>query len=201
MQAPEQRRSHQELRDPRAVPPDAVPPEAVPPAAGRNCRISLVPTAESARTARDFTIATLRGWYLDTLIPDTVLVVSELVTNAIRHGTACPAGNADDARVELSWCCLAGRLICMVTDRSVRPPVLEPADPGAESGRGLQVVHALTIAWGWTALSTQGKTVWAAFPLPGTLGCAHREALLRPASDPAATTALSVAPVWSDCPI
>jgi anti-sigma regulatory factor (Ser/Thr protein kinase) len=141
-----------------------------PPVPDRYCQITLVPAPESASTARDFTIATLRGWHLEALIQDTVMVVSELVTNAIRHGTSCGGDSADDARVELSWLYEASRLICTVTDRSVKPPVMKPADLGAESGRGLQVVQALALAWGWAVLSTPGKAVWAAFQLPGTRG-------------------------------
>jgi anti-sigma regulatory factor (Ser/Thr protein kinase) len=153
MQAQDQRRGHQEPG----------PSVDVPPGAGRHCRISLAPVPQSTRTARDFTIATLRGWSLDDLIQDSVMVVSELVTNAVRHGTACVAGDAGDARVELSWWYQTGRLTCTITDSSVKQPVLEPADRDAESGRGLQVVQALTVDWGWTTLRTGGKSVWAAF--------------------------------------
>jgi hypothetical protein len=153
MQAQDQRRGHQE----------PAPSVDVPPVAGRQCRITLAPVPQSTRTARDFTIATLHGWSLDDLIQDSVMVVSELVTNAIRHGTACSEGDAGDARVELSWWYQAGRLTCTITDGSVKQPVLEPADRDAESGRGLQVVQALAIDWGWTALRTGGKSVWAAF--------------------------------------
>src|ERR1022692_4262808 len=83
---------------------------------------------------------------------DTVMVVSELVANAIRHGTvrAQDAVVTAEAQVELSWCHQASRLICTVTDRSCKPPVLTAADFDAESGRGLQGVQALALPWGWT---------------------------------------------------
>jgi len=167
MQARDQRRGRQETGLARS--------SLMPPDAGRYCRITLVPAPESTRTARDFTVATLRGWHLDALIQDTVMVVSELVANAIRHGTSDDGDDADDPGVELSWCYEASRLICTVTDRNVKPPVMKPADLCAESGRGLQVVHALAVAWGWAALSARGKTVWAAFQIPGPLRlCASR---------------------------
>jgi anti-sigma regulatory factor (Ser/Thr protein kinase) len=165
MQTRDERCSHQKL-DLSA---------GAPPAADRHRRMLLVPAPESTCTARDFTIATLRAWYLDALIQDTVLVVSELVTNAIRHGTAGHGDSAGDAPVELSLCCQSSSLICAVTDRSVSPPVLSLADPDAESGRGLQVVHALAVDWGWTALRTHGKAVWAAFELPADVRPADRE--------------------------
>jgi two-component sensor histidine kinase len=103
------------------------------------------------------------------------MVVSELVTNAIRHGRACAdaedcaggAGSADQARVELSLWCQGSRLICTITDQSCEPPVLVAADFDAETGRGLQVVQALAISWGWRPLSSRGKAVWAAFQIDG----------------------------------
>jgi anti-sigma regulatory factor (Ser/Thr protein kinase) len=126
----------------------------------------LIPGPESVKAARDFTAATLRGWKLESLVEEAVIVASELVTNAIRHGT-CPAGPAaDSACVMLTWQRHDGRIICVVTDGSNLPPVLEHADMNAESGRGLQVVHALAAAWGWVMLGACEKAVWAAFQLP-----------------------------------
>jgi anti-sigma regulatory factor (Ser/Thr protein kinase) len=149
------------------------PPTPAPPAAAGDRRITLAPAPESTKTARDFTTATLRGWHLDaltldTLTQDAVIVASELVTNAIRHATPFPVDNAEHSWIELTWQRQASCLICVVTDRSPRPPVLAPADPDAQSGRGLQVVQALAVTWGWTTLGTQGKAVWAALRLPGT---------------------------------
>ena len=50
----------------------------------------------------------------------------------------------------------------------------------AEAGRGLQVVEALSAAWGWTRLTGRRKAVWAALPLPvaaaGTGECHSRSA-------------------------
>lgn len=136
-------------------------------ACGRRCHISLAPAPESTKAARDFTITALRGWCLDPLISDTLLVVSELVANAVRHGTTSAEIRAGGRPVGLIWQCQPSSLICTVTDHSARPPVLTPAALDAESGRGLQVVQALTTAWGWTMLSTREKAVWAAFQLPG----------------------------------
>jgi anti-sigma regulatory factor (Ser/Thr protein kinase) len=181
MQARDQRRGH---REPGSV-------LAAPPAARRRRRIALAPAPESTSAARDFTVATLRGWCLDALVQDAVMVVSELVTNAIRHGrasadagdgvgsavdagraagpgsavSASDAGSAGQPRVELSLCCQGGRLICTVTDESSMPPVLTLADFDAETGRGLQVVQALAISWGWRPLNIRGKAVWAAFKI------------------------------------
>jgi anti-sigma regulatory factor (Ser/Thr protein kinase) len=131
----------------------------------RLCRISLPPVPQSARTAREFTVAALRRWHLDPLISDAVLIASELVTNAISHGVPPddPAGY-----VELTWSYQVSRLICVITDRAAQPPAMVPVDAGAEaeSGHGLQIVAALAAAWGWTMLGTGEKAVWAALHLP-----------------------------------
>src|SRR5262245_12271106 len=50
----------------------------------------LIAGPESVRAAREFTAATLRGWKLEALVEEAVIVASELVTNAIRHGI-CPS--------------------------------------------------------------------------------------------------------------
>ena len=82
---------------------------------------------EAAKAARDFTTSTLREWQLDELVYEAVLIASELVTNAIRHGLS-----ASEDGVELAWQRQAARVVCMVTDRSPRPPVLGAADQVAE---------------------------------------------------------------------
>ena len=138
--------------------------------AGRR-RLGLDPVPESARAAREFTVATLHEWQLESLTEDAVVIASELATNAIVHGT--PAATRDTAKgaeracVELSWCLQASRLICVVTDQAGTPPAMAAQDPEAESGHGLQIVGALAVAWGWTILSTGEKAVWAALDLPG----------------------------------
>ena len=148
------------------------------PGAGRRRRIGLAPVPESARAAREFTVATLRKWQLDALIEDAVVIASELATNAIRHGTPAATGDAtgdsESGRVELSLCLQASRLICVVTDQTGTPPTLAAAGPEAESGHGLQIVGALAVAWGWTILGTGEKAVWAALELAGPAGAAGR---------------------------
>jgi anti-sigma regulatory factor (Ser/Thr protein kinase) len=126
----------------------------------------LIPGPESVKAAREFTAATLRGWKVEALVEEAVIVASELVTNAIRHGS-CPAEqSADSASVMLAWQRHDGRIVCVVTDCSRMPPVLAHADMSAESGRGLQVVQALAAAWGWVMLGACEKAVWAALQLP-----------------------------------
>jgi hypothetical protein len=151
------------------------PAVSVPPGAGRRRGIGLAPVPESARAAREFTVATLRKWQLDALIEDAIVVASELATNAIRHGTPAmgdATGASGSGQVELSWCLQASRLICVVTDQTGTPPAVEDGGPEAESGHGLQIVGALAVAWGWTILGTGQKAVWAALELSGSAAAA-----------------------------
>jgi anti-sigma regulatory factor (Ser/Thr protein kinase) len=166
------------------------PAVSVPPGAGRRRRIGLAPVPESARAAREFTVATLRKWQLDALIEDAVVVASELATNAIRHGTPAmgdATGASGSGQVELSWCLQASRLICVVTDQTGTPPAVADGGPEAESGHGLQIVGALAVAWGWTILGTGQKAVWAALELSGPAGAdGHAPAQAARSASPAA---------------
>ncbi len=139
-----------------------MPPEPGPPAAGRHCRVVLHRGPGSAKAARDFTTATLRDWELGALTDEAVVIASELVTNAIRHGSCLAADAGAHTLVELAWQRHDDRVTCVVTDQNTRPPVLAaPSDPHAESGRGLWVVQALAADWGWMMLGPGAKAVWA----------------------------------------
>jgi len=105
-----------------------------------------------ACVARDFTGVTLAEWGADALVFDAQLVISELVTNAMRH-----AGGVVQLRLVRS----GAQVACVVSDGSVAPPTLAAEDCFAESGRGLHLVQALTSSWGWIAVHDQGKLVWA----------------------------------------
>ena len=144
---------------------------------GELSELALKPGTESVKAARDFTAATLHGWHLDGLIEDAVIIASELVTNAIKHGTGLagvspsgPDGPEEPPEVELAWQRFASRVTCVVTDGSSRAPTLTGADMSAENGRGLQVVHALAAAWGWMMIGSREKAVWATLLLPPGTG-------------------------------
>jgi anti-sigma regulatory factor (Ser/Thr protein kinase) len=117
---------------------------------------------ESVKTARDFTASTLRGWGMAWLAGDAVLVVSELVTNALRHNTSSHGGREDQVRLRL----LAQDpyLMCLVADPGYAIPRPRNAATGAETGRGLQVVDSCCSRWGWHLLDDGGKVVWALLP-------------------------------------
>ncbi|WP_208897019.1 SpoIIE family protein phosphatase/ATP-binding protein [Streptomyces incarnatus] len=97
----------------------------------------------------------LADWGLEELGFTTELILSELVTNAIRYGRG-PIG------VRL----LRERtLICEVSDRSTTSPHLRYAATTDEGGRGLFLVAQLAERWG-TRYTPDGKIIWAEQPLP-----------------------------------
>ncbi|MFI9151150.1 ATP-binding protein [Streptomyces sp. NPDC053367] len=142
-------------------------PEAVSSAA--SC--ALPARYEAVRDARRFTRKTLDQWELGERFDDVCLVVSELVTNALRHAlpeatTRVPQQHEPFVRLHLMrW---TERLVCAVRDPSGEGPVARAAeDFSAESGRGLFLVDSFSDSWGWHPLAgtLSGKVVWALFRL------------------------------------
>ena len=83
---------------------------------------------------------------------DAELVISELVTNALRHGlgdVVVRASVAEDDVLQVS-----------VTDSGPELPAMQPVDPGRIGGVGLRIVDRLSSEWG-VASFPGGKTVWA----------------------------------------
>lgn len=95
----------------------------------------------------------LHEWQLD----DVLLVASELVTNAFEHGE-CPQ------RMELSY--FEGQLTLRVHDSGVQLPELRAPSPAEARSRGLVLVQALSVEWGFERCPG-GKFVWAVFHIPG----------------------------------
>ncbi len=116
---------------------------------------------ESVKTSRDFTRVTLGLWGMSMLADVAELVVSELVTNALRHGVPSARRIASDRCVRLRLLAQAPFVMCMVADPGRGIPVLQDSDLASESGRGLTVVEACCVRWGWHLLDEGGKVVWA----------------------------------------
>lgn len=87
------------------------------------------------------------------------LVVGELAANAVRHGRV----PGHDFALRLALDAVAGLVRVEVADAAAkRPPVSTPSScPEGESGRGLLLVEALAVRWGWAPRRPVGKTVWA----------------------------------------
>jgi hypothetical protein len=140
----------------RAVSTSSSPSPAQPSA---TCQLGSWP--ESVKTGRDFTRATLLDWDLPALADLAELVVSELVTNALRHGLPSARRLAGEHCIRLRLLAQAPFVMCMVTDPGHEIPVLRESGPTCESGRGLNVVECCSVRWGWHLLDEGGKVVWA----------------------------------------
>ncbi|MFD3454945.1 SpoIIE family protein phosphatase [Streptomyces sp. NPDC058691] len=124
----------------------------LPPGAVATWRFPADPAVVAeARTAVE---AQLERWNLTHLAFPTELITSELVTNAIRYGSA-PVG-LRLIRDE--------NLVCEVSDASQTQPRLRRARLSDEGGRGLFLIAQLSSRWGSRYTDT-GKTIWAEQPL------------------------------------
>lgn len=107
-------------------------------------------SGRAPRDARHFVVETLRNWGYDELIPDTSLVTTELVTNAMIHAES-------DAIVTISS--TGDTVRVSVRDFSRAKPAFSTA-AATVGGRGLYLVDALTSQWG-TEIVSDGKIVWS----------------------------------------
>ncbi|WP_199841480.1 ATP-binding protein, partial [Streptomyces scabiei] len=122
-------------------------PRALDPARVATWEVSPDPSAVAE--ARKNALGRLESWGLNDAAFVTELVVSELVTNAIRHAEP-------PVRLRLIH---DRSLICEVSDASSTAPHMRRARTYDEGGRGLLLVAQLTRRWGTRPTST-GKTIW-----------------------------------------
>jgi GAF domain-containing protein len=111
---------------------------------------------EEVGRARELTRRQLATWGLERYSDTTELLVSELVTNAIR---------AASYEVELRLM-RVDKLLVEVSDDNHNLPQLQRAEGDDEEGRGLALVSHLSRRWG-TSRKAVGKVVWFELPLPG----------------------------------
>jgi anti-sigma regulatory factor (Ser/Thr protein kinase) len=89
------------------------------------------------------------------------VMVSELATNALRH-----AETSFSVRVDQT----PGSVRVEVADGGDGRPAVQSPAPSEPSGRGLRIVESLSDAWGVTAASGTGKTVWFTLAVPSNVG-------------------------------
>jgi anti-sigma regulatory factor (Ser/Thr protein kinase) len=113
----------------------------------------------AVRAARSLVRDRLGEWHLDSLGDIAALLVSELVTNALRHATGPigvrlvrPGPQGGVLRVEVS-------------DTLPDPPHVRAARPEDEGGRGLRLLASAARRWG-TRPADPGKTVWFELAVP-----------------------------------
>jgi CheY-like chemotaxis protein/anti-sigma regulatory factor (Ser/Thr protein kinase) len=123
---------------------------------GELATTSLSADTASPAAARRFVERTLEGWDVASVLDAALLVVSELVTNAVIHASSA-------AVLRLGRTTTSIRI--EVSDNGTGSPAPHVATDDLESGRGLLLVAAVSAAWGVEATQNGGKLVWAELPL------------------------------------
>jgi PAS domain S-box-containing protein len=150
-------------------------------------QLSLAPDPSSAAEARRFTADVLREWHEDPLADAVVLLVSELVTNALLH-----AGSP----VQLALGRRSGHVRVDVVDQSSVMPGVRDYDDEATTGRGLSLVEMVAESWGVEPRHPRGKSVWFEMPstqdIPDEHGAPAGPRPAAPKSAPPATDTVTV---------
>jgi hypothetical protein len=128
---------------------------------------TFAPKLTSVREARSVLAEPMKGWGLEDLIPTTELLVSELVTNAVKYSRGPVTLRLVNEKA----------LVCEVLDTSGALPRLRQANGEDENGRGLQVVRQVAKRWG-ARRTPAGKVVWCEQPLPGAMLAEAEQALM-----------------------
>ena len=115
------------------------------------CRVALTTGPAAAAEARSEVRAAICVWDVRVAPDVAVLLTSELVTNAIRHGGG--------QTITLAITCSSGHLRVDVHDTSRPLPVLMDATADAETGRGLLLVTTMSAEWGFYR-TPAGKAVY-----------------------------------------
>ena len=144
-----------QVRDGRTAPTDVIGPAQGSPRPTWTMQWESGPPTSVIPLVRAQVRVVLREWGLtDEAADDVLLVATELVTNAIVHGLGpvrvAMTPSTESVRVE-------------VHDAGTGRPQLHPPDPWRIGGRGMQLVEALSLRWGWTN-NGGGTTVWADVP-------------------------------------
>jgi anti-sigma regulatory factor (Ser/Thr protein kinase) len=137
----------------RMVEPTAGP-EATPPADEvQTAEVRVPDRPASVPATRAFLTRLLDGWGVaDEVIDDASLLTSELLSNAIHHGTGVV-----ELRVEAE----GGRLRVAVHDQGDETPVVNHADPASTRGSGMWIVQSIAHDWGTEANGSEpGTSVW-----------------------------------------
>lgn len=116
-------------------------------------QINLDGVRADVAKARAFVHDTLAEWGYDSVADDVVLLVSEVVTNAVLHART---------GIVVALRHSSGEIRVDVADGSAALPQVRAYDASAATGRGLQLVDRLAKSWGVQPSAT-GKTVWFAF--------------------------------------
>ncbi|MEU4835749.1 ATP-binding protein [Streptosporangium sp. NPDC023615] len=130
--------------------------------------LSVFPT--SPYYARVHVQRVLEGWRRDDLVETARLLVSELVSNAVKAHTSCRAvaetAHLGPDRIWMDLYLVGETVVLRVWDADRNPPLLRDPGPDDESGRGLHLVDLLANDWGYYRPTPGGKIVWCTLASP-----------------------------------
>ena len=112
---------------------------------------TVIRRRDAARLARGYARAQCAGHTPPRLVEDVELVVSELVTNAMRHGRG---------EITMHLEVTPDRVVVGVQDQGAGRPSPRDADATDANGRGLALVAILATEWGVRPEPGGGKVVW-----------------------------------------
>lgn len=141
-----------------------------PTAQPRVAHTAFVALRTTPAAARTFLRRTMEEWGLNHDIDTAELIVSELVTNAVK---ATDRSDSDGCCIDLHGEAVVGVelraddhvLRIVVQDGCAERPALQVVDEDAENGRGLFLVDALSVRWDVEAKDNGGKVTWAEMDL------------------------------------
>lgn len=136
--------------------------------------IRLAAVLTAVGLSREFVRQTLRQWRLPDQIDGAALVVSELVTNAVKStGITDATPKWEDVRAQhivgVQLRAVGASLFVEVWDRGDGAPVIQEQTLDAEGGRGLFLVESLSRRWGIHRPAVGGKVVWSELALTSAL--------------------------------
>ncbi|GGY09142.1 hypothetical protein GCM10010358_72650 [Streptomyces minutiscleroticus] len=121
--------------------------------------VPIARSAEAARAIRLMARVVMSEWGLQHLAGEAALLLSELVTNAVRHARGTPL------RIQLTRQAEHTVYLAVVDYAPRRLPIPRVPNPDEDSGRGLYLVQAEAVRWGCDLLGAPahpwGKRVWA----------------------------------------
>jgi anti-sigma regulatory factor (Ser/Thr protein kinase) len=129
----------------------------------RHVRLAALPSA--VPWARRILGHMLREWQLESMSDPALLLVSELVTNAVKASASQPGKNESLPMIGLTLQYTDAGLLAEVWDASPALPELQEADLTGQRGRGLVLVDFLADSWGHRA-ADGGKVVWFTVAVP-----------------------------------
>lgn len=128
--------------------------------------LDIAAATDATTVARLFLRRTLESWGASRIVDDMLSVGTELVTNAIKEcQKATESGqqqlNPASKLIRLRLLGFASTVAVEVWDRCPGQPQLLPLDLDRENGRGLYLVDALSLQWGFYPMRPWGKVVWS----------------------------------------